>query len=343
VRLASTRSVQSSIITLLILLAATPSWAQPSSVSPPPSVQRKQSGQVHLQLETDRTSLGLAERLRLTLAVEAPPGTTITMPPETKQLGPFTVLRRTAPAPRTVAPQVRQWRQEYALEATASGHQTIPSLAVTFRLPGASEDAVPQQLSTDPLIVTVTTVLPDNADLTAPKDIAPPVPIQQPGLPLWLWVGLGGLAALGIAGGVWWWRRTRRPAAIPYRPAHELALEALRRLQLQELVTQQHIEAFYVRLSAIIRQYIERRFGLRAPEQTTEEFLAAVLATGGLIAAHRELLSTFLHHCDLVKFARHQPTSDDMRQALASAGTFVEQTADEQVTVTTSAAGDRTR
>jgi hypothetical protein len=329
---------------LFILLVAAPAWAQPSSASPPqPLVQRKQHAEVHLKLAADRTSIGLADRLRLTLSVEAPPGTEITMPPDIRQLGPFTVLRQTAPAPRTVAPRVRQWHQEYVLEATASGDQTIPTLTVSFRLPGAPEDAVPQRLSTDPLTVTVTTVLPDNADLTAPKDIAPPVPIQRPRLPLWTWIGLGGLAAMGVAGGIWWWRRTRRPVALPPLPAHELALEALRLLQLQDLITQQHIEAFYVRLSAIIRQYIERRFGLRAPEQTTEEFLAALLDTGGLITAHRGLLSTFLHHCDLVKFARHQPTSDDMRQALESAMVFVEQTADAQVTVATTAAGDQTR
>jgi hypothetical protein len=112
-----------------------------------------------------------------------------------------------------------------------------------------------------------------------------------------------------------------------------LALEALQRLQRQDLIAQQRIEAYYVRLSTILRRYVEWRFHLRAPEQTTEEFLAAVLATGGLIATHRELLGTFLQHCDLVKFAQHRPSSEDMHQAWNSARDFVQQTADPQVVV----------
>ncbi len=94
---------------------------------------------------------------------------------------------------------------------------------------------------------------------------------------------------------------------------------------------QQAIEPFYVRLSSILRQYIEWRFKLRAPEQTTEEFLA--LASGGLIVTHRDLLSTFLHQCDLVKFARHQPDRSDMQNAFDSAVAFIEQTADDEILI----------
>jgi hypothetical protein len=118
-----------------------------------------------------------------------------------------------------------------------------------------------------------------------------------------------------------------------------LALAALQRLQQQDLIGTPHIETFYIQLSAIIRRYIEWRFGLRAPEQTTEEFLAVVLASGGLLAAHRDLLSRFLQHCDLVKFARHEPTPDDMQQTFDSARTFVEQTADTDVRVPVGTAG----
>jgi hypothetical protein len=149
------------------------------------------------------------------------------------------------------------------------------------------------------------------------------------------------LCGIGLLGALWWyyWRRRRMPAAPPRQPAHLVALEALRRLQRDDLIRQQRVEEFYVRLSAIVRHYIEWRFGLRAAEQTTEEFLAVVLTTDELIAAHRSLLSTFLEHCDLVKFARHQPTAHDMQQALASAHTFIDQTGDMQVVVAESGAG----
>jgi len=145
-----------------------------------------------------------------------------------------------------------------------------------------------------------------------------------------------------LAGGWWWYRRRQRAAAVPLvqRPAHVLALAALEHLQRQDLMGQERIEEFYVRVSTILRRYVELRFGLRAPEQTTEEFLVSTLATGGLIAAHRALLEAFLQHCDLVKFARHRPTPSAMEETFESAKTFVEHTADMQVLVTVPQSGE---
>jgi hypothetical protein len=119
-----------------------------------------------------------------------------------------------------------------------------------------------------------------------------------------------------------------------------LALAALEHLQRQDLMSQAHIEEFYVRVSTILRRYVELRFGLRAPEQTTEEFLVSALATGGLIAAHRDLLEVFLQHCDLVKFARHRPTLSAMAETFESAKIFVEHTADMHVLVTVPQSGE---
>ncbi|WP_218673742.1 hypothetical protein, partial [Candidatus Entotheonella palauensis] len=153
--------------------------------------------------------------------------------------------------------------------------------------------------------------------------------------PLWIWVSVM-VIGLALAGGLVWWlrQRAKQPAPPPPpRPAHELALEALQRLQGDNLMDHHAIEPFYVRLSSILRQYIEWRFQLRAPEQTTEEFLADALASGGLIATHRDLLSSFLHQCDLVKFARHQPGHSDMQNAFDSAKVFIEQTADDEVLI----------
>jgi hypothetical protein len=124
------------------------------------------------------------------------------------------------------------------------------------------------------------------------------------------------------------------------RPAHMLALAALEHLQGQDLIDQERIEEFYVRVSTILRRYVELRFGLHAPEQTTEEFLVSTLATGGLIAVHCDLLEAFLQHCDLVKFARHRPMPSAMEETFESAKTFVEQTADMHVLVTVPQSGE---
>ena len=79
------------------------------------------------------------------------------------------------------------------------------------------------------------------------------------------------------------------------------------------------VEEFYTRLADIVRQFIEGRYGLRAPERTTEEFLAEATLPERQLA----LLRTFLVEADLVKFARHRPGPDDRARAFAAAENFV--------------------
>jgi hypothetical protein len=291
-----------------------------------------------LTLTADRPSIRLTDTLKLTLTITAPPEVRITLPDVAKTLGPFEIVQHRTTGPLSLTPQTQQWQREYTLTVAASGSFTAPSLMVQVQ-----EGDTTQPLATDPLSITVTSLVPADADLSAAKDIAPPVPLLRRGIPPWVWIVASGLGGVGLLVGVWWWyRRRQRAAAMPLvqRPAHILALAALEHLQRQDLIGQERIEEFYVRVSIILRRYIELRFGLRAPEQTTEEFLGSALATGGLVAAHRGSLEALLQHCDLVKFARHHPTPSAMEEAFESAKTFVEHTADMYVLVTVPQSGE---
>ena len=46
----------------------------------------------------------------------------------------------------------------------------------------------------------------------------------------------------------------------------------------EDLIARGLIQEFHYRTSGIVRGYIERRFGVSAPEMTTEEFLTAAAA-----------------------------------------------------------------
>jgi hypothetical protein len=282
--------------------------------------------------------MGLTDTFMLTLTVVAPPEVRITLPEVTQTLGPFEVVQHRTTGPLSLPSQTQQWQREYRLAVTASGSLTVPSFTVQVQ-----EGDATQPLTTDPLSITVTALVPADPDMTALKDIAPPVPLVRRGLPPWVWIVASGLVSAGLLVGVWWWYRQRQRAAavsLVRRPAHVLALAALEHLQRQDLIGQERIEEFYVRVSMILRRYIELRFGMRAPEQTTEEFLVTTFATGGLIAAHRDLLEAFLQHCDLVKFARYRPLPNDMEETFESAKTFVEHTADVHVLVTVPPSGE---
>lgn len=141
-------------------------------------------------------------------------------------------------------------------------------------------------------------------------------------------IGMIGLLALALGLLMRWWmaRRTRPPARAPDIPAHEKALRALAGLEQRTDFAQADPEAFFVELSAIVRRYLEDRFELRAPEQTTEEFIRSAAGSRHLQLEHQQLVAGFLEESDLVKFARHRPGAERMRQALAAAYRLVRET-----------------
>ncbi|MGD2110409.1 MAG: hypothetical protein PVI86_13595, partial [Phycisphaerae bacterium] len=134
--------------------------------------------------------------------------------------------------------------------------------------------------------------------------------------------GIGGAVVL-VALLVYLVRRPR--PAPPPRPAHEIAMEALRALAAKNLIAKGQIEPFFVEITWIIRDYIELAFGLRAPEQTTEEFLGNITAAPA-VARHRDVLEPFLTAADEVKFARAKPQTDTIQRAFDTARDFIVQT-----------------
>jgi len=94
----------------------------------------------------------------------------------------------------------------------------------------------------------------------------------------------------------------------------------------KDLVKEGKIKEFYEQISDILRHYIEHRFNLRAPERTTEEFLIELATAEVLGAADKEDLGEFLKHCDLVKFARYNPATEQIQKTFDLVKNFIEKT-----------------
>ncbi len=304
--------------------------AADASAAPEPIRQQQSQGAVRVTLEADRRTMPIDGHLRLTLVVEAPAQTAVTLPAIRDKLGPFVVASQTAADPSNDGAARVQWRRDYILEVEDAGLLTLPALAVGFR-EQADQPAGARQLQTEPFEITVTSVLPADVDLTEPKDIAPPVELPRAGLTWLVWpVALLALGLACLALLVWWRRRRAAAGPPPPQPAHLLALAELERLERRLPADRPATEEFYVRLADILRHYVDGRFGLSAPTQTTEELLAAADHTGGPLTVRRQLIGRILTQCDLVKFARQQPASASAPDNLRHARTFVEQTADPQ-------------
>ncbi|MBK8975361.1 MAG: hypothetical protein IPM29_05510 [Planctomycetes bacterium] len=195
-----------------------------------------------------------------------------------------------------------------ALEVVA-GNERAATAACTVEVTSLLDGALPQGVTVDGV-----------------EPPAPPFPAPRP-FPLW--PVLGAVATLAVLGWLWW--RARRRRAHPSvdtvaLPAHVEALRALARLRNEPRSTPADVDAFYVGVSDVLRVYLERRFGLHAPERTTEEFLPEVERSGVLDSERQRHLQRFLSACDLVKFARVVPGEPEHLDALAFAERLVQDT-----------------
>ena len=142
------------------------------------------------------------------------------------------------------------------------------------------------------------------------RDVKPPVDLPDFWWLLWLL-----LALAVLAGGVAFFlgRRKFAPAPVmplaPEVPAWEKAYQQLEALRQENLVDQAFFKEFFIRVSDIVRHYMENRFNIRAPHMSTEEFLYSLAVTGHLNEPQNKALQEFLNSCDMVKFAKYSPTN----------------------------------
>ena len=113
----------------------------------------------------------------------------------------------------------------------------------------------------------------------------------------------------------------------PPAPAHEVALAALEELEGGELLANRRFQDYYVQLTEIAKGYIQGRFRVEALDRTTDEIRADLLRDEERIAPlSATTVIAFLDGCDLVKFARVEPETEEAEEALAEVRTMVTET-----------------
>ncbi len=115
-------------------------------------------------------------------------------------------------------------------------------------------------------------------------------------------------------------RQTRARRQTPEETAHA----ALAALLAENLPSRGLFKEFYLRLTGIVRQYIEDTTGIRAPEQTTEEFLRDMRSRESFPLDSSVRLAEFLEAADMVKYAGQQPGQDQIDESILRAREFVD-------------------
>jgi hypothetical protein len=80
----------------------------------------------------------------------------------------------------------------------------------------------------------------------------------------------------------------------------------------------------YLRLSNILRAFLERQFPLPVSRLTTREFQSQVAQADLFSPEQQILLGTILDRCDLAKFARANFKPEDLILSLAKARLFIQ-------------------
>lgn len=275
---------------------------------------------VDVRVTLDPSVIPFHHQATLSVVVEAPNDVNVNLPELSDRLGGLLVAdvnRKT----ESLRKDRKRITESYTVEAVFAGDYAVPPIQVTWGDDAGIEVPVPA--------LKVRDLTPEEkAEAEKFEPIAGPY--TPPGFfeRNWHWFALGGTAVLMLLGaGLYAWTlRKRIERAAPPIPPWEIAYGRLRGLDEKHLPDAGEYEPYYVELSAILRYYIEDRFHLHAPEQTTPEFLAAASGSGALEQEHQRILADFLRHCDRVKFAQYVPNVSEMERSFATVLQFVDQT-----------------
>ena len=256
----------------------------------------------------------LADTIILTIDVICPDGDIVEFPHFGETLGELNIV------------DIRRTDRQLILTATPRNAGTTPIWAMTIRC-GERQIEIPGTELTIATTIDIETASLDDIGLTT--DIIP-----ERSWHIYAIIAVLILATLFL---LWlFYRRKGSEASEEVSPlsAQEQALQRLADL-LESRKHESDVKGFFVELSDIVRWYVERLTGIRAPELTTEEFLHKIVRParqwGGLERQSNrsndslESLVPFLEAADIVKFAKHVPTDDEIMLAFRRAEQFIQE------------------
>ncbi|MBC8042556.1 MAG: hypothetical protein IAF08_03845 [Rhizobacter sp.] len=199
-----------------------------------------------------------------------------------------------------------------------TGAQTIPFARLRYLEDAASakEGAVDIEGKT----IYVRSVLPADA-----KDVADIKPVQEPPVPLWIYLAIAGVILMIALSAflIYRYLKARKPAPIkerrmPVKSAFDEATERLQALQSYPLESEEESKKFYSELSDITREFIEQHYRIAAMEQITPEIVNAILISERR-AVETDRIKKILDKADLVKFAKFYPSKLEAKESLSLA------------------------
>jgi hypothetical protein len=266
-----------------------------------PASVHAQLGDVQVKATADRATIRLSDPVRVTLTVIGRAPLRIDLPDPL--LSPESDLAwRIRPAgPPEVQPLDggrEQWSQTYRLDPYATGEVGLEFAPIRVN----GQDVKPAPLSVR-VLTDVTEAKPDAARPVTGIEELPPAPPDDPGAVGWALVtGAAAVLAAAVLAAL---RRRWRARAKPLPPA-EWAVARLDRLGGELAAGRVSGGVLADRVAAVLRGFVERRYGLPATRLTTGELILEV-ERAGWPAEPAAALRAILDRCDRAKFAGQVP------------------------------------
>ncbi len=218
-------------------------------------------------------------------------------------------------------------RQVISITSFDTGFIVLPPL--TFRI--KDKNNLVSELKSEPVLLEVKNVAVDISKEI--RDIKPifTAPYTLRDFLPWLMLA----AAIGLLATLAWFyirnRKKNKPLiklpSKPQKPPHVIALEMLEALRREQVWQKGQVKEYYTRLTDILRDYFEKRYGVNAAEMTSDEILFAMKDFLTEVSTHSDL-KKLLTLSDLAKFAKGQPVGAENELSLTYARTIVLNTAD---------------
>lgn len=262
----------------------------------------------------DRPRITLSEAVRITVTIEGPAPLRVEVPE--KVLAPESSLTWEIhpDGPAKVEPIEKgreRWTQTFRLKPWLPGEKVAIAFAA-FKVT-AGNALNPQSLTLPATAIAVITGVaepkPENARPVTGIEELPPLIVEPPDRVGWLIVGgVTTVFALAVLAAL---RRKRRTK--PLAP-HEWAAAEFDRLERAGAAGRELAD----RLAGVLREFVERRFGLPAPRLTTSELLIECERAGWSVEAATSLREV-LDRCDRAKFAGDAPDAAEGAELRARA------------------------
>ncbi len=315
---------------LLAILLAHPSHAQSTSTEQPTNTLTSQSSEEgwSMSVRVTPASPRLSDSFQLEVLLKGNEDLVFESPELLDVAEHFEILRNepVVHAEKPSDPSSRNTQElmfRYLLAPRTSGKLPLPTVAVPFHR--TSGGIVTYGVASTPdLELPVQSQFSDeSAELNQLSPMLPPMDLKT-GASWKLIAAVTLLLASVVSFLAWCLLRKPRSQTEPVRTPEEIATSELQTISSVLPADDEEHKEFFVRVTRVVRRYVEQKTGIPAPALTTEEFMKQIDSNPHVSEEVASQLREFLESADLIKYAGKRSNLEDVHRSIAMARELIQ-------------------